>query len=136
MVAYAVGPSTGGVQGLTLTTLFADLAVLTIQAPGREGEAAHVKLDAIVHGNFGCVGCPMCFVFYRIVHDETGASSPERSFEISYAHVTRASGATTWVISVPTGVPQAFRLQAAASSQGTLQATGELSAITAPLRAP
>jgi hypothetical protein len=92
-----------------------------------------VKLDAVleVMNDFG----ERSYAEYRISHDGSGTYSPPRRVHLGPAGYSPGeTGATTWVVQVPTGVPQTFRLigsTAVVPGPLGLWGRGVMSAVTA-----
>jgi hypothetical protein len=116
-----------------------DLAVLTIDVGGVPGGTAFVKLDGVVTSSISSlVGCP-CALSFHLIQDGGTAFRDVHLTHTSLgvdAGPGYETGAVTAVIAVPTGTTQTFRLQARRDGTppiaGTVDAYGDLTAITAP----
>ena len=106
-----------------------DVAVVTINTGGAPGQTGFVKLNGAVTWAAGTQGCP-CAVGFFITQDGGGNSSGQ----FASAPYGYGNGATTWVVAVPTGTMQTFRLKMnmSGSQDFVVLGRGELSAIYAP----
>jgi hypothetical protein len=126
---------------INLGTTETDLAVITLTTGGVTGGTGFVKLDGTVNSSTQATpttGCP-CELRIQITQDD-GSSS-----DIFFTNLDDGAGgvlgnvnsSATWVVSVPTGTTQTFRLKALFSdSEGTLPANdtyGSMTAIYVPL---
>jgi hypothetical protein len=113
--------------------------VLTIDVGGAPGGTAFVKLDGVVTSSItSLVGCP-CGLRFHLIQDGGTAFR-----DVYLTHTSLGvdagpgyeTGAVTAVVAVPTATTQTFRLQARRDGNppiaGTVNAYGDLTAITAP----
>ena len=123
-IGYAQSTFTD-VRGTAITSGWTDVAVLTIQVGANLGGTALVKLDGVVQLSDAVdTNC-----YWKIVGDG-GGESPEMRAGPFPLYLGNSTGSVTWVVSVPTGTTQTFRLKATGTSSAyTPFAKGALSAV-------
>jgi hypothetical protein len=132
------GRSAQGILGsFVLTATGADLSVVTIKAGEATGGTVFVRLDAFVTSfESDVTACP-CQTAYLIFHDATENISSigynQLTTKSTISNVALDTGAISWVVAVPSGTTQTFRLSAfVLSGTGAHSAQGQLFAMTLP----
>jgi hypothetical protein len=111
-----------------------DLNVLTIKAGEATGGSVFIKLEGFVTSFTDDVtGCP-CQTAYRIVRDGGGSSASSFNQLTTLADSTFSldTGAVAYVVSVPSGATQTFRLRAVLFGGVEHGAQGQLFATMMP----
>jgi hypothetical protein len=132
------GRAAEGVRGSSaLTGTPVDISLVTIKAGETTGGTVFVRLDAVLTSVADNVtSCP-CQTSFAIWSDESGLSSAAAYNQLTtrstVSGIALDSGSTSWVVAVPSGTTQTFRLKAFVfSGTGAHSAVGQLFGMTLP----